>query len=156
MKRYLKELGLKPDAIFAPTTTSKPRRKKDKKLYTSQRAKRGFDDRECWDLDDTFAIWLYEHIRAYEDSASSIVNLDYHKFNIPVLNEETGEEVIAPDISQRAALVIIKGYIKDYFVEPTNYGIEDWQEIAKFEEIQQKKLKIAVKIWAEILPAMWW
>lgn len=32
-----------------------------------QRRKYGFDDREIWDLDYTFYIWLYERLRMYED-----------------------------------------------------------------------------------------
>ena len=156
MSRYLEELGLKPDNICAPTTTAKAKKREDKELYAAQRAERGFDDRECWDLDITFLIWLYEHIRAYEDRAGNIIDLDYYKFNIPILNEETGEEVIAPNVTQRATMAIIKGYIKDFFFDPIDHGITDVKALLRYDEMGIKKMKIAAKIWAEILPAMWW
>lgn len=156
MSRYLEELGLKSDNICAPATTARAKKKEDRESYAAQRAERGFDDRECWDLDITFLIWLYEHIRGYEEKANDFIDLDFYKFNIPVLNEETGEEVIAPNITQWAAMAIIKGYIKDFFFDPIDHGITDVKELSRYDEMGIKKMKLVAKIWAEILPAMWW
>lgn len=41
----------------------------------------GFDSRECWNLDYTFYLWLYERLMKYLEDAESVVDLTWTKFN---------------------------------------------------------------------------
>ena len=47
-----------------------------------------FDRRDTYNLDDTFACWLYERLRYFQDNAC--IDLTYHTFDIDgvVLNQE--------------------------------------------------------------------
>ena len=47
-----------------------------------------FDRRDTYNLDDTFACWLYERLRCFQDDAC--IDLTYHTFEIDgaVLNQE--------------------------------------------------------------------
>ena len=47
-----------------------------------------FDRRDTYNLDDTFACWLYERLRYFQDNAC--IDLTYHTFEIDgvVLNQE--------------------------------------------------------------------
>lgn len=47
-----------------------------------------FDGRDTYNLDETFACWLYERLRYFQDNAC--IDLTYHTFDIDgvVLNQE--------------------------------------------------------------------
>jgi len=44
--------------------------------------KYGFDPRECYSLDYTFALWLYPRLEVYKRDASTIVDLNYERIEI--------------------------------------------------------------------------
>lgn len=109
----------------------------DKRLkkWEKEREIYGFDDRETWDLQHTFYLWLYERLMKYVESASPIVNLEYHKFEFKG-KEYTQIEMIDMML-ERLRFVFSSSYV-DF--EP--------ESIEKAREIGE--------IWAIVLPAMWW
>ena len=36
------------------------------------------DPRDCWELEGTFYMWIYEHLKQYMKDADGFVNLEYH------------------------------------------------------------------------------
>ena len=94
-----------------------------------------FDARDTYDLFDTITCWLYERLRYFQEH--TIINLDYHKFNID------GEELTQRQCIQRMVddcKVIMLGNILDD--ESFNQ-----MEIAKYD---------LFKILGEVFWAMWW
>lgn len=41
-----------------------------------------FDERDTYSMDYTLAAWLYECLRYFQERASKVINLDFHKFDI--------------------------------------------------------------------------
>ncbi len=95
----------------------------------------GFNDTETWDMDRTFYLWLYEHLRMYEEVASDIVDLNYHKFSFK-----------GKKYTQLELIHLIMDKIKFYF--STEYDDFDGSHYNKIKEIGE--------IWAMLLPSMWW
>ena len=94
-----------------------------------------FDKRDTYNLNDTIACWLYERLRFFQEH--TIINLDYHKFNID------GEELTQRQCIQKMVddcKVIMLGDIWDD--ESFNQ-----MEVAKYD---------LFKILGEVYWAMWW
>ena len=102
--------------------------KKERELY-------GFDSRETWSLDKIFVEWLYSHLMMFVKDCDEVIDLDYYKF------EFEGREY-----SQREAIDYILQACKNYLI---------WENLEE-EEQRVKDLQSAVRLFAEILPAMWW
>lgn len=95
----------------------------------------GFDSTETWNLDSSFYLWLYEHLRMYMDKASEIVNLHFHTFwfkGHAYYQDELIEEM----------LTRLRFYFSDEYDE--------------FNEEHYAYVSEIVEIWGLILPAMWW
>lgn len=76
--KYLDELGIpieKYGSNFADIETDARGEK-----WKKQREEYGFDDRDIYDLDVTFAEWLYSHIKMYIEIAGKAIDLEFHKF----------------------------------------------------------------------------
>lgn len=41
-----------------------------------------FDQRDTYSMDVTFAAWMYECLRFFQDEASKIINFDFYKYKI--------------------------------------------------------------------------
>jgi len=105
------------------------------KKWEKEREIYGFDDRETWDLQTTFYLWLYERLMKYVDSASSVVNLSYHTF------EYQGEKY-----TQIELINIILEKLR-FFFSP---------EFEDFNEDHINQAREIGYLWAIVLPAMWW
>lgn len=104
--------------------------------WQMQRDHFGFDDSETWDLNATFYAWLYEHLRMYVEVGGKVVNLSFHEF---------GFEGVA--YSQIEIIEMILQRIRFFFSD----DYDEWdnpEDVAYVNEIG--------KLWALILPAMWW
>lgn len=99
--------------------------------FQENKEKYGVDDRETWALDSATGYWLYARVRRYYDLASETINLTFHKFKIDGI-EKTQREWI------EEILDLLEQYLKEG---------DNWDD---------SKLQRALKIYAEILPAMWW
>ena len=127
-RKYLDDLGVTKDCyMFSTDDPRQPRFDKQKEEY-------GFDERETWALDLAFYYWLYERLKMYLDV--NIADLTFHKF------EYEGETLTQEECINR----MLKGceiYFKDG---------EKWT----LSEENQKAIDDVAKIWAIVLPAMWW
>lgn len=96
----------------------------------------GFDSRECWDLDYTFYLWLYERLMKYLEDADPVVDLTWTKV-----------EYNGKTYTQRELIDMMLERLKRFLTD------EDFND---YEEENFKWLHEIEKIWAVILPAMWW
>lgn len=131
---YLKKIGA--ENIYA-ADMDKAEEEQDKRhvLWHCQRAIYGFDERETWGLDSCFYAWLYEHIKMYLEKADKIVNLEFHKF------EYEGTTYTQKELLEQIC-EIIEYYFSDSFDDLEE---ADWNYVHNIE-----------KMWAVVMPAMWW
>jgi len=126
--KYLDDIGV--------TDTPWNWRKEDSFRWRHERQVYGFDGRECWGLDSTFYLWLYEHLMKYLEDAEPVVDLTWNKFKY---NGKT--------YSQRELIDMMLERLKVWFTD------DDFNE---FDEESYKWLHEIEAIWAVVLPAMWW
>lgn len=133
--KYLDDIGIPIDEYG----TNFKYDKRSDELYKAQRNLYGFDERETWSLDNLFGQWLYSHLMMYLEKANEFVNLDYHMFNFKG-KEYTQREAIEFIIEK----VKVRLITDEYEIELNEYNriLEEYQD--------------AIRLWAEILPAMWW
>lgn len=127
-RKYLDDIGITKNCyMFSTDDPRQPIWDKEKEEY-------GFDARETWDLDFTFYCWLYERLKMYVDV--NCIDLTVHKF------EYEGEKLTQEECIDR----MIKG-CELYFKYDGVWDIadNDW-----------KAINDVAKIWAIVLPAMWW
>lgn len=98
----------------------------------------GFCDVETWNFDSLFIDWLYCHLMMYKDT--NCVNLDYHKF-----------EFEEKEYSQKTAIDFILDALKEYIIFNHEDKVDIKRESELFENVQK-----AIRLFAEILGAMWW
>lgn len=91
---------------------------------------------ETWDLNYTFATWLYEHLVGYVEASSHIVDLTFHTFKYQ--NKE---------YSQLELIMECKKNLEMYFKH---------QDELLFSDESSDYLQEATRIFAVLLPAMWW
>lgn len=129
-RKYLDDLGVKDrwDLGFDETDRRMPIWQEQQQIY-------GFDSRECWGLDSTFYQWLYERLMMYKEKAQKVVDLTYHKFSYEG-NGYTQIELID------AMLERLRLYFSDSYNE---YDEKQWNYVHEIE-----------RIWAVVLPAMWY
>jgi hypothetical protein len=143
MRKYLEEIGISESQTCAPMTTADDDSRMPR--FIKQREEYGFDERETWALNFTFACWLYEHLRMYLEVGGQMVNLSYHHFDIPVLNEDNTEAI--ENHTQEECIALCCQYLENYL------KLENDVDMC---ESADRNLKAAIKIFAEISPAMWW
>lgn len=161
MHKYLEEIGIKSDEVCIPNTENND----DERIsrFLKEREEYGFDERETWSMDFTFTCWLYEHLRKFLDIGGKIVDLNFHKFEIPVLEElknpvknEKGfpERIFKKnkkkiEVTQEKAIRKCIEYLENYLKLKQEIGIENAIKADAY-------LENAVEIFKVILPAMWW
>lgn len=125
--KYLDDLGLRIDEYG--TNFMKDNDPREIKWRT-ERELYGFDNRETWNLDSIFAEWLYSHLMMYRETC--IVNLSFYKWTFQG-KEYTQEEAI------NVICKLCKNYILDCDDKENIVGLQN-----------------ATRLFADILPAMWW
>lgn len=105
------------------------------KKYRDQRKEWGFDERETFSLETTFYEWLYERLIVYRDVGGEVVDLTATKF------EYNGKEYSQLELIDKL-IGELRWVLTDDKADWTKEGLERMAEIGK--------------IWAIILPAMWW
>ena len=136
--KYLNKIGINSDDVCIFNTENINIDRCRRERFQKQRKKYGFDERETWALDYTLATWLYSHLKMYKKCASRVVDLSYHKFDIPDWNEP--EKVI--EVNQKEAIDIAIKKLKNYLVDEEGSEIKDFQ--------------YALRIIGIIGPALWW
>ena len=103
--------------------------------YKEQRKEWGFDARETFSLNWAFYEWLYERLIVYRDVGGKVVNLSYHKF------EYNGQEYTQLELINK-------------LIEELKWALTDEEADVTIENYN--RLMEIGKMWAIILPAMWW
>lgn len=127
MNKYIKDLGIKKK----DTPWGWDGNKEKKVKWKNQRKIYGFDTRETYSLDLTYAIWLYSRVKMYKEVADKIVDLSCHKFMI--------------DDKEYTQIEIIDQILENTEIYLTSSADDN-----------MKKLIKAAELFAKILPAMWW
>ena len=160
--KYLNDLRIKSIEPCIFNTAEKDAERDG--LFAEERENYGFDSRETWSLDYTYATWLYSHLKLFYERAHKVVNLEFYKFSIPVLYEIPTEELeyknnspipehffkeIVETKTQLEAINLMIEYLKNYLELENSADLS-----ADFKKIEY--IACATKIFAEVLPAMWW
>lgn len=127
MRKYLDDIGV----MQRPDTWNKDDVHQEQ--WAKERDKYGFDERETWELNFSFYLWLYERLKRFVDVCC--IDLDYHKFKY------NGAEY-----TQRQMI--------DMMIERLEFSFKP--EYNDFDEKQYAYVSEIEKIWAIVLPAMWW
>ena len=137
MKRnkYIEDLGI-PREKLSENMCEKTATPERLSQWKSEQAKYGFDSRCSWNLDVTFAEWIYSRLCMYLEH-SKHVDLTYHTYTWD--NKK---------VNQLEAINIIKDTAKEYLLSlnDTDYHKQD-EALKKFCEVME--------LWGMILPAMW-
>lgn len=132
MRKYLDDAGVpegsRPEGYCSDDD---PRMER----FVRQRETYGFDERETWSLDSAFYLWLYERLMMYKELGGEIVDLTFNRFDY---GGEAFSQAELIDMMIERLRVAIRG---DY----DEYDAERWNYVHEIE-----------KIWAVVLPAMWW
>lgn len=132
--KYIEDLGIPLKNIgtnFCDDTDERNKKwKEERKIY-------GFDERETWSLDHYFVEWLYSHLMMYMETGGTVIDLNYHKFNF------AGKEY-----TQKEAIDYILYACKEYLLCDDIYCGNTGELIPNTQK--------AIRLFAEILPAMWW
>ena len=178
--KYLNELGINSDETCIYNTIARETEEENNRqdYFDKERQEYGFDSRETWALNYTLISWLYSHLKMYLDVGGQVVNLKYYKFDIPVLEEIPAEErlyydnaeyvtykpefiengnyvdhfqreIIRKDVTQQECIEIACQYM-EYYLKTQEW--ESWEKEIRADECA----KCAMKIVAEIFPALWW
>ena len=127
MRKYLDDIGV----TDRPDTWNKDDKRQEQ--WKEEREVYGFDERETWSLDFSFRLWLYERLKRYLDV--SCVDLEYHKFDYNG-NKYTQRQMI------------------EMMLERLEFSFKP--EYNDFDDKQFEYVSEVGKIWAIVLPAMWW
>lgn len=135
--KYLEEAGIKE---YADNTWGCPFDSPDEREpeFLGKREERGVDPRATWALDTHIMQYLYECICAYEEDASSIVDLTFHKFTYK-----------RKKYNQLEMIHLLKNYLLKYLKA-------EEEDPMKEDELKQECSKEIFNILLKILPAMWW
>lgn len=128
--KYLDELGVAPEFRMDCCTPAGDEREVQ---WAQERKEFGFDSRETWALELSFYCWLYERLKMFLDV--NCIDLTFHKF------EYEGEELTQQECIDR----MLEGLKIALFKEDYHQTDEE-----------RKKVSDIAKIWAIVLPAMWW
>lgn len=126
-RKYLDDIGV----TYRPDTWNEDDQRQSR--WAQERETYGFDERETWSLNYSFRLWLYERLKRFVDVCC--FNLEYHKF------EYQGKEY-----SQRQMIDMMLERLEFSF-KPEHNDLDD-EQFRYVNEIG--------KIWATVLPAMWW
>lgn len=96
-----------------------------------------FDERDTFGMDYTLIAWLYEHLRYFQDHVSTVVNLNYHKFEID--GEELTQRQCIDRMVEDCAVILKSDF----------WGFDDQE---KMEAAKNDLFKVLSKVYW----AMWW
>lgn len=89
---------------------------------------------DCWNLDISFIRWLYPRLKTYLKEGGKCIDLNYYRFNIDD-EEKTQKEWILEMIG-----------LCEYLLDSNKWLADDYVN----------KMRRLGRIWAEVMPCMWW
>lgn len=165
MHKYLNEIGVKSTDpyIFNSDAISLC-----DAVYIKERMEHGFDSRETCALDYASATWLYEHLRVYKYQADRIIDLDAIEFDIPILYRIPDDKLEYRDgysfpvrfleskierKTQKETIDIMCEYLKNFLLHKE---LDTDKEVGICDMLSYEYLQGAFRIYAEVIPSMWW
>lgn len=142
-RKYLDDIGC---TSRFDTWDLGPNSEEREKGFKEQRDIYGFDERETWNLNETFLEFLYERVKMYVDIGGEMVNLNFHKFKF------RGKEY-----TQLELLNIMLDDLK-YLIttdEDEYFGVNTKKYKQILREIPYRRNRV-MDIWKLVFPAMWW
>lgn len=136
MRKYIDDLGIKKKETPQGWSGSQGRRKQ----WQCQRKMYGFDYRETFSLDYTFLLWAYERLMMFNEV--NIVDTSYHKF------EFEDKEMTLQDC--------IDFIINVFKYELTKDDVKNFELTMDERLSTHKRYEDSLKIFAMILPYLWW
>lgn len=132
--KYLEELGV--DAEICNWLKEDDERYEK---YSEYEKEYGVFPPANWSFDNYFSRWLYCHLKDYLKDAEKVVDLDFYHFKFK-----------GKDYTQKEVIEKILGTLETFITEKDN--VFDLKEERKMIEDYQD----AIRLLAEILPAIWW
>lgn len=127
MRKYLDDIGVTDRPdTWNPKDTRQEEWRKEREVY-------GFDERETWSMDYSFHLWLYERLKMYLEVTP--VDLEYHHFDYNG-NSYTQKQLI------------------EMMLERLEFSFS--KEYNDFDNDQHQYVSEIEKIWALVIPTMWW
>lgn len=131
MRKYLDDIGVKRD--IRPEGYRKGIKRRIKCWY--ERRIYGFDATETYSLDYTWYLWLYEHLKMYREYADKTVVLT--EKNIEFDGDTLSQSDLIDMMLKRLEVLFDPSY--------DEFDKDQWEYVHQIE-----------KIWAVVLPYMWW
>jgi len=132
--KYLEDLGIPLKDVGANFSDVNDKREKE---WAREQEIYGFDERETWALDRYFIEWLYSHLKMYLERADDVIDLEFYKFKFE--NKE---------YTQKEAILFIIDACENFLLTESEC-YEDYMSVVK--DVQN-----AIRLFADIFPAMWW
>lgn len=129
-RKYLDDIGV----TNRPDTWNKDDSRQEE--WKAQRELYGFDERETWNLNYSFNLWLYERLKMYKEVAGKVIDLNYHKFEFEGQEYYTQEQMI------------------DMILERLENSFKT--EFDEFKENDFNYIHGAIKMFCIIYGALWW
>lgn len=129
--KYLQDIGIQADQMTTNYNGDNDPREQQWKI---ERDTYGFDERETWCMERSFAEWMYSHLMMYKESCC--INLKFYKF-------EYDQKIY----TQEEAIDFILSCCKEYLL--CDSYIQQEQEVL----VNMQK---AIVLFSIIFPAMWW
>jgi hypothetical protein len=127
MHKYLEEIGILSEKLPSNWYPDDERQE----IWKCQRKKYGFDEREIWSLDLTYAMWFFERLKMYREYSSNIETIKYKK------KKYTHRECI------------------DFILETFEKYIK-LEAFSSYNKRALKKMRKAHKLIGIILPTLWY
>lgn len=167
---YKDLLPFKDDICEATLFNTKAKDKVGRQeLFKSQRQTYGFDERETWDLDHTSVLWIYAHLKRYLDWACIELYDEEvcHMYNVKVVSKDQLGNYLYDwiDIETKSGVNYRELRLQTYHEELAEGKIielicEYLEQYIQADFIDNRlELALAqhaIKLYADILPSLWW
>lgn len=130
--------------------------------FEKQRDIYGFDSRETWELGYTTILWLYAHLMRYREWGKCIDmdGKEAHHYSVKIIQKDKDENYLyrTKEESEKIRFQTQKQYLPygeiiDIICEYFSYAITNWYGKELLSCALAEK---GMKLYAEILPSLWW
>lgn len=138
-------------------------------LFKSQRQTYGFDERETWSLEQTSVLWIYAHLKRYLDWACvELYNEEVcHMYNVEIVSKDQSDNYLYDwiDIETKSGVNYRELRLQTYHEELSEGKIIEliceYLEQYMQADCIDNRLELAlaqhaIKLYADILPSLWW
>lgn len=143
-RKYLDDIGEDYSWVWKPEGSERD------KTFEKEREIYGFDNRETWNLDTVFYMWLYERLKMFVEIGGQVVDLNFHKFDFK------GKEYTQLELINMMIERLEYFFNEDARDSKINEYRKQGMGIFEADNKAYEPIKEIGEIWALVLPAMWW